>query len=304
LRGEPHFIEEYDVYHDESLVAGYWHGILLVPRSSRQRLLSLLENVRSFTGYSEPVSLKKLDTLSGKVCRTIRCWLHIGIAALIQNLKGERYPIFTGEDARTPGFDLLSEVIGARFILFRVRNGLGSLSYHLDWGGKVETTFRIAFKGGLALFANDGDVLSIRSLHFDGHEHYHRRVDVLRILGRIGKPPDGVVLSDEMEVDDRTSDHRKANCQTHDDCQLLQLTDVFVGGFRTVLGLSTSDAQAEMCRPLLELADRWNRGHARMKNSKWFRGFCLSEGYLENGVWQFAVPARPAKYEQSTFFEK
>jgi hypothetical protein len=156
-----------------------------------------------------------------------------------------------------------------------------------DYAAKVETTFRMAFKGGLAIFAGESGDIAVQSLHFDGHQHYGRRVDSKRILGRLDPVPPRVHLPDDIEVDDRTSDHRKRDCQSYDDCQLLQLTDIFVGGFRTVLGEATSDAQREVCAPLLELHKRWRQGARRMRNSKWRRGFCISEAYLESDKWQF-----------------
>jgi hypothetical protein len=243
--------------------------------------------VRQITNCHNPVSLKNLDALTGPTFRCVRCWLHLGIASLIQNLKGERYPIFTGEDARSPGYDLLERVIGVRFVVLRVRDGHTPLTGYPDHASKVETTFRMAFKGGLALFSGPGDELSIHSLHFDGHEHYRRRLGRQRIIGRLGTLPARVSLQDELELDDRTSDHRKPACQNYDDCQLLQLADILVGGFRTVLGSATSQVHYEVCKPLLQLAQRWSQGLRRMRNSKWFNGFCISEAYIENDEWQF-----------------
>jgi hypothetical protein len=42
---------DYELYHDESQEAGYWHGILLVPGH---------EEARDNTGYYHPFSLKKV----------------------------------------------------------------------------------------------------------------------------------------------------------------------------------------------------------------------------------------------------
>jgi hypothetical protein len=103
---------------------------------------------------------------------------------------------------------------------------------------RVEATFRIAFNGGVRLFSKQGDELCIRSLHFDGHEHYSRRLNLRRILRDMKTPAEGIEIPDDVALDDAPSDHRKANCQAYDDCQLLQLTDILVSGFRTVLAKS------------------------------------------------------------------
>jgi hypothetical protein len=296
------FIEEYDVYHDESDISGYWHGILLVPRSSRETLLKLLQAVRAFAKHHQPISLKGLDKESGRQWKVVHCWLHAGIAALIQDLKGERYPIFTGRYGETPEFALLDRVIGARFILFRIRDSLASLSGGMSYAAKVETTYRMAFKGGLKTFAKQGDGLCIRSLHFDNHEHLGRHVDKSRLISLIGERLDGIVFHEALIVDDKSSDHRLPSSQTYDDCQLLQLTDIFVSGFRTVLGIATCNAQLQVCRPLLELSERWNRGPARMRNSKWSNGFYLREGHIKDGQWTFANLEKPISGTQRGLF--
>jgi len=293
---------QYDVYHDESRVAGYWHGILLAPRENRQRLLDLLAGVRRNTNCLTQVSLKTLDGLSGPKFRCTRSWLHIGIAALIQNLKGERYPIFTGEDARSPGYDLLDKVIGARLILSRIRDGHTPLAGYPDHASKVETTFRMAFKGGLSLFSSGGSELSINSIHFDGHEHHRRHIDRNRIIERIDRLPDSVSLPASVEIDDRRSDHRREPCQAYDDCQLLQLTDILVGGFRTVLGTATKQVHYDVCKPLLQLAERWSKGPLRMSRSKWSNEFCISEAYIEDHQWKFANISPAAEHNQPKLF--
>jgi len=278
---------DYDVYHDESKEAGYWHGILLVPQKTREQLVDKLQKLRDNTGYKGVIQLKGLDKTGGKRYRCTRAWLSLGVAALIQNLKGTRYPFYTGMDARNPGFDLLEAVIGAKFILFKVRDDHRDMEGYRDYGAKVETTFRMGLKGGLHLFADETSLVSVRSFHFDGHEHYRRRIDATRIIERLGTLRQQVHVSQDAPIDDRSSDHTKGDCQEYDDCQILQLTDLLVGGFRTVLGYRSNEAQGEVSKPLCELADRWHDGYARMKNSRWFKGFCISECYLENGEWNF-----------------
>lgn len=276
----------------------------MVPRSSRFRLLTLLNSARDASKYHDPISLKRLDKQTGLIARAVRCWLHAGIAALIQNLKGRAYPIFTGIDKQTPGFGLLERAIRARFVLFRVRDGLQSLNDCMDYGARMETTFRMALKGGLTLLSGPRDSWCIRSVHFDGHEHYRRNVDLRRIVDRIGVLPPGVTFHHELNLDDRTSDHREKEAQSYDDCQLLQLTDLLVGGFRTILGESTSQAQRNMCVPLQNLIDRWEQGPARMRNSRWSKGFCLSNGYLENGQWNFDGVYQPRETGQHELFQR
>lgn len=208
-------------------------------------------------------------------------------------------------DGQWAEFLPFTQIIGARFVLFRVREGLDSLDLCHDYTARVETTFRMAFKGGLAMFSREGDELCLRSLHFDGHKHYHRRLDLRRILKGIGNPPTRVQLHDKIELLDDTSDHREANAQPYDDCQLLQLTDILVSGFRTILAdADAAEAQKQVSRPLSELADKWNRGRKGFRNSRWSKGFCISEGRIENGQWQFGTIDPEDEVPQTKLFER
>jgi hypothetical protein len=290
---------DYDVYHDESQIAGYWHGILFVPRASRQQLLELLATVRRNTERTDPISLKQLDKTSGPFYRCISCWVQIGVSAMLQRFKGKHYAVPTGQAGRASEFAPLTSIIGARFILFRVVDGLNTLTLCADHPSRVETTFRMAFKGGLNLFSSV-DELRVRSLHFDGYKHYGRRLDLNRILRDM--PQDSCEISADISLDDASSDHRKEDSQSYDDCQLLQLTDVLVSGFRSVFGEATQEAHKLACKPLAELADKWNRGRTGFSNSRWYLGFCISEASIQDGQWQFRPIDTLKPHEEPSLF--
>jgi hypothetical protein len=148
-----------DVYHDESQIAGYWHGILFVPRTSRRYLLDLLADVKKNTGRTDPISLKQLEKASGPFHRCVSCWVQIAVGAMLQRFRGKHYPLPTGQSGRSSEFVSLTSIIGARFVLFRVVDGLQTLTFCSDHASRVETTFRMAFKGGLSLFSQPDDEL-------------------------------------------------------------------------------------------------------------------------------------------------
>lgn len=221
---------------------------------------------------------------------------------MLQRFKGRTYPVQTGRTGEHTEFVPLSQVIGARFVLFRVACPLNTLTLCADYARRVETTFRMAFKGGLSLFSGAGGELCIQSLHFDGYRQYGRRLDLPYILRNM--QPDGFRIPSGITLDDATSDHRRADCQSYDDCQLLQLTDLLVSGFRTVLGEATHDAQRVACEPLRVLAEKWGRGRKGFSNSRWYMGFCISEGSIKDGMWQFGpiLPARDSGSLQPRLF--
>lgn len=291
---------KYRVYHDESKEGGYWHGMLLVPEKNREKLLGFLKSARKQISYDHAISLKDVGNQGGKIYRLARSWISIGCSSLIQKEEGLPVPYFDGEGGRKPEPTLLRDLIGAKFILFKIRGGLDFEDYP-DWASMVETTFRMGLKGGLHLFEDQSRDLTIVSLHFDGHEHYGRHVNETRIVERMKGLRDTVDLSDNIEIYDGSSDHSRENSQDYDDCQLIQLTDLFVSGFRCLIGPSGNEVQERVARPLYDLYERWIQGKKRMTNSKYYQGICFSECDDENEQWSF-YPLKPDRPNQLSMF--
>ena len=277
---------DYELYHDESKEGGFWHGMLLVPVVKKRTLLNLLSQTRENTNYSEPISIKRVRA-QNRIYDCAFSFVQIGVASLMSRTNGQPPPIFVFH-RRKQQYSRFEGVIGAKFILFCERDNLKGMNSHPDYGSKVETTFRMGLKGGLHLLGNPSEVIRIEKMHFDGHEHYARHLDRNRIVGRL----DGlrnycsISPSDDL-IDDRTGNHKKDNCQEYDDCQLLQLTDLLIGCFRTVLGTATRPIHNKLSYPVKSIIDRYKEGYARMQNSRWRNGFCISQCYLDAGSWRF-----------------
>jgi len=285
---EPSAPRNYEVYHDESKVNGYWHGILLVPEDRKCILLDYLGLARNNTGYGYALSLKKVRNRT-RMYDCARSWVTIGVAALASRLKYQPVPMYLGTGAgREPDYRRLGQAIGAKLIVFVERDNLARLSPYLDYGGKVETTFRMGLKGGLHYLFSADDAVSVTRLHFDGYEHQQRHIDQQRIVGRLkGLRPYCTVAEAPDLIDDRTSDHRKPDSQAYDDCQLLQLTDLLIGCVRAISTKGSKELHRDLARPVGALVARQRQGHARMENSRWRKGFCMSMCYLEDSTWQF-----------------
>ena len=296
---EQKFITEYDVYHDESQESGYWHGMLLVPKSSRETMLNHLKRCREVADYYCPISLKGLKSKQNHF-RCVKMWIQTGFYSLMQDLKGRLYNVYDckrlyckNEKRLSTDFQeivTLKKPLRAKFIIFRERDShqVMDSSWFPDHASKVETTFRMGLKGGLHLLFDEEKPATIASLHFDGHEHHRRRIDRERIIGRLKVGlRDYCKFHTQILIDDRTGNHTKSISQEYDDCQFLQLTDLLVGAFRTILGEVKNKVQKEVSLPVKELVRKWEEGPARMKKSRWHKGFCISECYLENGQWVF-----------------
>jgi hypothetical protein len=294
---------EYDIYHDESQESGFWHGILLVPRNSREQLLNWLDLIRRTTNYKHVATLKGLKD-KGPKFDCLRMWIEVGVNSLIQDLKGRENPIIYHkarsysklERRKAAEYNPIISIDKppkAKFILFREKDCHKKMedSWFSDHGAKIETTFRMGLKGGLHLLFNKTEPVIIKSIHFDGHKHYGRRINKDRIIGKIqAQLREYCEIDNNTPIDDRRSNHKETDCQEYqeyDDCQLLQLTDLLVGAFRTVLGEEKNKIQGEVSWSIKILVEKWNQGYARMQNSRWFRGICISECYLEDGQWCF-----------------
>jgi len=280
---------DYELYHDESQVGGYWHGILLVPAQGKSRLLGYLHAARAHTHFDGVLGIKHIR-VRNEAYDCADAWLQIAVASLMSDNRCWAYPVFTGEayDGRR-GYSFFGDVVGAKFILFCERDSLQAMALVPDYGSKVEITFRMGFKGGTHFLGHFDATIHITALHFDGRQHLLRHVSRRRIIERIGALREYCSVSSRPDlIDDRSGNHQRTDSQAYDDCQLLQLTDLLVGSFRTALGYLTGRRlHRTLAEPVRSLVNRYVKGYARMRNSRWFNSFCMSRCYLAGGRWFF-----------------
>ena len=187
---------KYDLYHDESRVSGYWHGILLIPDVNRKTLLKYLQKARDATNYDLPLMLKHMRRKSNKY-KCARLWLDIAVASMMQVPKGS-YRVYLGEKkysrlkhCLSTSYEILlniEEPLYVKFILLRERDDHAKMRDELfrDYGEKVEATFRMGIKGGMHLLFSEEHTACTKSMHFDGYEHHSgRHINKQRIVSRL-----------------------------------------------------------------------------------------------------------------------
>lgn len=287
---------DYEIYHDESKEHGYWHGILLVPTDTKPLIIQHLKQVREQTRYQDPLGIKNVKSF-GKVFDCSEAWIDFVIGSMITKFSTkDPYPIFTGERIKgKKQYAIFKEIVqrnylGVKFILSRDREQFENMYDSLDYGDKVVISFQIVAKGGFHYIFSEDNYARIIKIHFDGHRHYGHNIDPEKINNRLKGLRNYCQLKENCPIDDRSSDHRKDDSQKYEDCQLIQLTDLFVGSFRTAfgfLGQGKKPAQKQLARPVKELIKRHKKGYARMKNSRWRNSFCISESFIEDGNWRF-----------------
>lgn len=306
---------DYEIYHDESKEYGYWHGILLVPTVTKPLIINHLKQVRAYVGYEHPLRFTKIDAIN-RVFNCAEAWLDFAIGSMITKFRSkDPHQICTGEKVQGKKqyaiFDNLVKrnSLGVKFILFRDRDQFKNMYDSLDYGSKVETSFRIGVKGGLHYLFSEDNHARIMKIHFDGHEHHGRNIDSERIVDRLKGLRDYCQFIENCQIEDGSSDHREEESQKYDDCQLLQLTDLFIGSFRTAFGFwgqGKIQEQGVLAKPVKELVRRYKKGYARMQNSRWCSSFYISESFIENDKWQFQdlEYAESQEKRQGTFWDE
>jgi hypothetical protein len=205
----------YELYHDESMEPGYWHGLLFVPVDRRDDVIGFLKSIRREAGYaeSEALNFKNLDG-QGKKFKGI--WfslqlLHLLLRRVIKSddtsavrKKTPEYHADVGLRADYQEVLQVQEVCDVKFVLLKERDAHGTMNAYPDHASKIETTFRFALKGGCHfLFAEDRPI-TVKKIFFDGHEHYGRSIDKARVLRNLNaefRP--FCTIAPDFEIDER-----------------------------------------------------------------------------------------------------
>lgn len=279
---------DYELYHDESRKKGYWHGMLLVPVNAKGYLLNLLEKARRVTKYQHYITLKNIRG-PGTNFECQRIWIQIASLSLRSRLGIEPEFVYWGKTVpMDERYERVNKKVGVKFIVFREIDQLSKMSQCLDFGGKVETSFRMGFKGGLHYLGSEADPIHITKIHFDGYMHYHRHLDRTRLIDKLyGLRPYISISSSSNLIDDRSSKYTEAVSQPYDDCELIQLTDLILGCFITSLIGNDNVYKTRVAYPIKQLVFRLMEGYKRMSNSRWANSICMSQCYLESDHWNF-----------------
>ena len=71
---------DYELYHDESQVEGYWHGMFLVPMGGKKLLIDFLAEARTNARYPYPLGIKRVRR-ENKVYDCAQAWLTLAVAS-------------------------------------------------------------------------------------------------------------------------------------------------------------------------------------------------------------------------------
>jgi hypothetical protein len=177
---------DYEVYHDESKEAGYWHGLLFVPAYYRTEVVRLLESIRNDAGYRERVmlSFKGLDSYGPKfkaLSSSLQLFRQLTRRVIKASdpgaIRSRNRQYEEGNNCRTAFTEIVrvQRPYDVKFALLRERDAHRKMSFYSDFGSKIETTFRFALKGGCHFMFDEKRAITLKKIYFDGHGHYGQR---------------------------------------------------------------------------------------------------------------------------------
>jgi len=286
---------EYYIYHDESQVAGYWHGILFVPKCFNSEVINFLKKIREDCHYNDDqrLNFKGLKNRGNKF-RAISMSLQLFVLLLRRSIK----PHIDGSSGNTVykqrskgsgiccnPFLVLNKLYGVKFMLLKEENAHRKMECYPDFASKIETTFRFALKGGCHFMFDNDSPIGIKKVFFDGHQHYNRHIDKDRIIKNLQSDfRDYCIIDPNFDVDDRQLIDRK-----DESFIMMNFIDNIISTWRCLVSMTYSNEfQKDEAQTFFSLFKRWQDGEIYMNNKgRWFKCFCLSNCWLKDDEWNF-----------------
>ncbi len=280
----------YDVFHDECQEDGYWHCFIFIPKNKQNNLFSLLQKPRNNLKFDYPIHFNEIGKKYKKhneKARLVKSWITILIYAIQQQkVSGVLY---FGHNDETPIYELkkgLEHKIGCKMVIFREKDNHKKMYETMDTAKKIETTFRMGLKGGTHFLFFD-EKITIGNVYIDHEEKaFRENFNDQNMLERFKEESEENIFfeSDSAIMPICKKDYKK-NCMIS---EFMQLADIAVGGMRTQkLQMFDFPARNEATFPLKDILEKEIGNFARMKESRYYKGFVLSDAWIENEKWQF-----------------
>lgn len=275
----------YDVYHDECKEDGCWHCFLFVPIDKKGVLNNLICQARENLGYT---SIIHYSSISKKAKRNHKKVLFVKALNTIATFSIQQQKhdgdIYLGEKKylKCKG----ESQINAKLAIFRDKGNHTGMYESMKASQKFETTFRMGVKGANHfLFEEEIIIRNIfhdysSSIPFD--EEYNED-NILQRL--INESHENIKFDDSVKIKTIAKDQLTANVDDHN---ILQLVDVIVGSIRTrLLNQIDFPARFEAAYPYTDLLEKEVENRARMRNSRFYKAYKLTNAEIINDEWEF-----------------
>ena len=281
------------LYHDSSDEPFHAHGCLVIPTQSRAALLRELQSARRRWNCETKLHFNEFSgTRWGPAERCANHWMKLGVEALRH--KGATQPFSSPLSCKLGVilFDKKSHVEWNRF-------GGDKKERRLRWS---ETLIRILLTGVIRFCYDDSRTVSIQDIVTDG-EPYHRFLSQYRVLEKLKERLGPLVTVDpQARIRHIHSDHRDERCGSDDDAQLLQLTDLLLGGIvGHAANIHPIGSKKEMLRHAVsDMLEKESRG-SKFAASGHYRAYSIFKAQIAEREWIFSpipVPLLRSAAEQ------
>lgn len=295
-------MQEYEIYYDEIKEDGYWHGIFFLPTGSSRNLIKYLEEAESdypFNCRLHFANCGKNDPEDSMRTLLTESYISIGCASL-QSQKFEEYPV----KAKVGRHLKLIAPICAKFAVYRVSPEV-MRACNENRNLIITQTLKSALKGAIHyLFPTEEDIM-INKIFFEGAEL--QGVDDKKIMATLQKQVHNNIkkLPDNFVTQSSNHNNLSWNQEKKDSC-ILQLCDSMVGATRFCVVSNSSDhIRNKISKPIKGILGYADESLIRMRQSRYFRGFSLSEAGVDGDDWEFTnlkVKERINYGEQKSLF--
>jgi hypothetical protein len=276
------------LFHDESNDPFHAHGCLVVPTNSTAPLLRELARAR--VQWSCDTKLHFTELTGQKIVKEDNCashWTTIGVEALRRRAAK---PPFT-----SPLFCKLGVILFDKKCTVELRKFSGpSRERKLRWN---ETLLRILLTSIVSYCYEKDQTVRIEGVFTDGNP-YHREISEFRILERLKERLGPVVeIAPKAAIHHVLSDHRDDRCDNKDAAQLLQLTDLLLGGVVSYASQihAAGSKKFRVRQAVSDMLQKEERG-AGFKNSGHYRSFSTFKAKIEKGQFEFnSIPIQALK---------
>lgn len=263
----------WDVFYDECKADGYWHCFLFIPQSKIQCIYDLIREARSVSRYKDPIHYKNIGQstkLDSNRVIFVRVLMDI-LLYVIQQQKIDAVIDWNGKREK-----IHSPQIGARLAILRKQTELQDAS---EPQTLVEATFRMGLKGALHYLFCD-ETPQIDNIYVDfSEDSFKRTFEEDNMWERVKRElRENISFTSGSSIKFISKNEYSLDCPNS---QIMQFVDVILGSFRTcVLQNTEFNARYVAAEQIRQLLLKDFNNHARMKNSRYYKGYTLSEATL------------------------
>lgn len=188
--------------------------------------------------------------------------------------------------------DTILEKFGARLAIFRDTNKDNDYQIQITGKRKVEATFRMGLKGALHyLFKYETPIIDQIYVDYDDY-NFHKTFDETNLWERLKMElRENISYTEASSIIPFSKSEYKLDCPIS---QAMQFVDNILGSFRNVIMQDFEyKARYLVSEKLRELVNKDYTKYARMKESRFFNAYALTDAYIEDEQWTF----QPIKIE-------